>query len=48
MINKLKDLNGNITSGPAVIANILDKFFVNVSRGITRNIWTSLSSLLWS
>ena len=31
VINKLKDSNGNITSDPAVIANIFNKFFVNVS-----------------
>ena len=38
VINKLKDSNGNITSDPAVIANIFNKFFVNVSQDITKNI----------
>ena len=38
VIIKLKDLNGKITSDPAVIANIFNKIFVNVSHDITRNI----------
>ena len=38
VINKLKDSDGNITSDPAVIANIFNKFFVNVSHDITKNI----------
>ena len=38
VINKLKDSNGNITSDPAVIANLFNKFFVNVSHNITKNI----------
>ena len=38
VINKLKDSNGNITSDPAVIASIFNKFFVNVSHDITKNI----------
>ena len=38
VISKLKDSNGNITSDPAVIANIFNKFFVNVSHNITKNI----------
>ena len=38
VINKLKDSNGNITSDPVVIAGIFNKFFVNVSHDITKNI----------
>ena len=38
VISKLKDQNGNITSDPAVIANIFNKYFVNVSRDITKNL----------
>ena len=38
VISKLKDSDGNITSDPAVIANIFNKFFVNVSHDITKNI----------
>ena len=38
IINKLKDSTGNITSDPAVIANIFDEFFVNVSNNITKSI----------
>ena len=38
VINKLKDSNGNTTSDPSVIANIFNKFFVNVSQDITKNI----------
>ena len=38
VINKLKDLNGNITSDPTVIANIFNKFYVNVSHDITKNL----------
>ena len=38
VISKLKDSNGNITSDPAVIANIFNRFFVNVSHDITKNI----------
>ena len=38
VINKLKDLNGNITSDPAIIPNIFNKYFVTVSHDITRNI----------
>ena len=37
MISKLKNSNGNITSDQAVIANIFNKFFVNVSHNITKN-----------
>ena len=33
-----KDSNGNITSDPVVIANIFNRFFVNVSHDITKNI----------
>ena len=46
VISKLKDSNGNITSDPAVIANIFNKFFVNVSHNITKNIPRSDKSLL--
>ena len=38
VINKLKDSNGVIKSDPAVIANIFNKYFVTVSRDITKNI----------
>ena len=37
MLNKLKDFIGNITSDPMVMANIFNKFFVNVSHNITKN-----------
>ena len=46
VINKLKDSNGNITSDPAVIANVFNKFFVNVSHNITKNIPRSTKSPL--
>ena len=39
-----KDSNGNITSDPAVIANIFNKFFVNVSQDITKNVPRSKNS----
>ena len=42
--NKHKDSNGNITSDPVVIASIFDKFFVNVSHDITKNIPRSQKS----
>ena len=38
VINKLKDSNGIVTSDPVVIANIFNRFFVNVSHDITKNI----------
>ena len=38
IINKLKDSTGNITSDHAVIANIFNEFFVNVSNNITKNV----------
>ena len=44
VINKLKDSNGNITSDPAFIANIFNKFFINVSQDITKNIPRSKKS----
>ena len=44
VINRLKDSNGNITSDPAVIASIFNKFFVNVSHDITKNIPRSQKS----
>ena len=44
VIKKLRDSNGNITSDPAVIANIFNKFFVNVSHDITKNIPRSKKS----
>ena len=46
VISKLKDSNGNTTSDPAVIANIFNKFFVNVSHDITKNIPRSNKSPL--
>ena len=46
IINKLKDSIGNITSDPVVIANIFNKFFVNVSHDITKNISQSNKSPL--
>ena len=44
VINRLKDSNGNIKSDPAVIANIVDKYFVTVSPNITKNIPRSIKS----
>ena len=44
VISKLKDPNGNVTSDPAVIANVFNKFFVNVSHNITKNIPRSKKS----
>ena len=38
VISELKDSSGNTTSDPVVIANIFNKFFVNVSHDITKNI----------
>ena len=38
VISKLKDKNGNITSDPSVIANVFNKYFVNVSHDITKNL----------
>ena len=38
LICKLTDSNGNSKTDPVVIANIFTKFFVNVSRDITKNI----------
>lgn len=46
VVNKLKDANGNTTSDPAVIANIFNKFFVNVAHDITKNIPRSNKSPL--
>ena len=46
VISKLKDKNGNITSDPAVIANIFNKYFVNVSHDITKNLPISNKSPL--
>ena len=46
VISKLKDSNGNFTSDPAVIANIFNKFFVNVSHDIAKNIPPSNKSPL--
>ena len=44
VISKLKDSNGNVSSDPAVIANVFNKFFVNVSHNITKNIPRSTKS----
>ena len=44
VISKLKDSNGNVTSDPAIIASIFNKYFVNVSHNITRNIPRSKKS----
>lgn len=38
VISKLKNSNGALTSDPVVIANLFNKFFVNVSHDITKNI----------
>ena len=38
VINKLGDPDGNITSDPKVIANIFNKFFVNISHDITKTV----------
>ena len=38
VIKKLENSNGNISSDPAVIASIFNRFLVNVSHDITRNI----------
>ena len=44
VINKLKDSNGNLTSDPAIMANILNKLLINVSRNINKNILRSYKS----
>ena len=44
VISKLKDSNENVTSDPAIIASIFNKYFVNVSHNITRNIPRSKKS----
>ena len=44
MINNLKNSNGNISSHPAVIASIFNRFFVNVSHDITKNLPRSNNS----
>ena len=46
VISKLKDSNGNVTSDPAVIASIFNKYFVNVSHDITK-IYQDLKNHLW-
>ena len=46
VISKLKDSNCNTTSDPAVIAKIFNKFFVNVSHDIAKNIPRSNKSPL--
>ena len=38
VINKLKDTNGNLTTDSTAMANIFNKFFVNVADGVTKNI----------
>lgn len=38
VMSKLKDSYGNVTSDPAVIASIFNKYFVKVSHGITKTI----------
>ena len=38
VISKLKDSDGNITSDPTAITNIFNRFYVNVSRDITKNL----------
>ena len=45
VISKLKDSNGNVTSDPAVIASIFNKYFVNVSHDITKA-WFSYHFIL--
>ena len=37
-INKIKGKNGNVTSDPSKMSNILNDFYVNVADGITRTI----------
>ena len=44
VITKIKDSNGDITSDPAVIANVFNKFFVNVSHNVTKSIPRSKKS----
>ena len=44
VVSKLKDSNSNVTSDPAVIANFVTKFCVNVSHNITKNIPRSKKS----
>ena len=44
VISKLKNSNDNVTSDPAVIASIFNKYFVKVSHGIARNIPRSKKS----
>ena len=37
-INKIKDMEGNVTSEPSKISNIFNDFFVNVADEITKSI----------
>ena len=46
VINKLKDSNGNLITDSTAMANIFNKFFVNVADGVTKNIPRSLKSPL--
>ena len=38
IINKLKDVNGNLTTDSSTMANIFNDFFVNVADNITKKI----------
>ena len=38
VIAKIKDSNGEVTSDPAVIANVFNNFFGNVSHNVTKSI----------
>ena len=46
VINKLKDANGNLTTNSATMANIFNKFVVNVANGVTKSIPRSRKSPL--
>ena len=46
VINKLKDAKGNLTTDSANMANIFNKFFVEVADGITKRIPRSPKSPL--
>ena len=44
VITKIKEFNGDMTSDPAVIANVFNKFFLNVSHYVTKFIPRSKES----
>ena len=38
VVNKPKDINGNLTTNSTAMANTLNTFFVKVADGVTKNI----------